>query len=151
MSSAPDLTNSASIMVSLGVISQKQADETEHCVDDAVDLLSTLTAVINNNPTLALAFKSAVKEDAYKDLNNEYQYEYIGKDKTMLSSHILPNCDDLVIEEQEGAIFKEVVVSSKKLEINKIPFAYKTGSDIYYIIKDSTDNLNYSNDFGNGK
>ena len=151
MSSAPDLTNSASIMASLGVISQKQADETEHCVDDAVDLLSTLTAVINNNPTLALAVKSAVKEEAYKDLNNESQYEYLGKDKVMLTSIALPNCDDLVMEEQDGAIFKEIVISSEKLEINKALLAYKTENNIYYLIKNNVSELNYRHAFGDRK
>ena len=53
MSSAPDLRDSVSLMASLGIISKFDSEHVEHCVDDAVGALDTLTCFIQNNPEVA--------------------------------------------------------------------------------------------------
>ena len=132
MSSAPDLMYAAETMASLGLISKDKADKVEHCVDDAVDLLSTLTGLINEYPELRQAVIEAKKKDVDYMLTNEHRFEYLGKDSSMLSDQILPNIPVFMLEEIEEELINPIVVVSDTLGIKNEVVGYKTRDGIYY-------------------
>lgn len=68
MSTNSYLEDAASLMVELGVITKDNADNINHCVDDACFLLSDITSFIQSNPKVLEAMREAGNE---KKLSHE--------------------------------------------------------------------------------
>lgn len=151
MSSTPDLMRAVELMGSLGIMPAYDVENTEHCVDDAVHALSTLTDFITSEPEVLQLIKNKAEEKIYSEVMNSKQYEFIGS-SGVFCAYVLPNSSDSIYDkEKEKNGTTSVYVSSKNLNIEKTKIGVILDTGAQFTIIADVERLNWANDFGNGK
>lgn len=139
MSSAPQLTESVEYMAKLGVVTQDYADKTSHCVDDAVDALSELTSLIQDNPEIESAVRNALLSQKERDILNDLKYEFIGS-QNVFGSYILPDVEDKqfdIVKVAGSELISDVFLTSESKGISNLlvgaVFVGDSGTPKYYL------------------
>lgn len=131
MSTANYLKESVEVMVELGVYTQKQADNTEHCTDDAVYAIDALTEALCKHPDIMEQLKTSIQEDKMRKYDNDY---YAAFNADEIQDYLLPDCVDLVVTYAEDADednphVVKAYISSKSLEIETMEIGRKVIQD----------------------
>lgn len=131
MSTANYLESAVEVMVELGVYTQKQADDTSHCTDDAVYALDALTDALCKYPNIMEQLKNSIQEDKMRKYEQDY-YQAFNADE--IQDYLLPDCSDLVItyNDEPDDDNKHVVktfISSKSLDIENLEIGCKVIQD----------------------
>tara|TARA_Y100000588_G_scaffold240585_2_gene254452 strand:+ start:53895 stop:54359 length:465 start_codon:yes stop_codon:yes gene_type:complete len=122
MSSAPQLTQSVEYMAQLGVVTQNYADKIEHCVDDAVDALSELTSLIQDNPEVEAAIRHALLSQKERDILDDLKYEFIGS-QNVFGSYVLPDVEDKqfdIVKVAGSDLISDVFLTSESKGISNL-------------------------------
>lgn len=122
MSTVPNLTQSVNVLVALGLLSHTEASEVEHCVDDAVYTLETLTSEIEKHPEVFNLLKESIQLDKMNNILNNYS---LFQDRFDLLPNLIPDYRDAALHyakepEEDNKNVRKVYVSSEELG-----FSYK--------------------------
>jgi len=144
MSSTPDLMRAVELMGSLGIMPAYDVENTEHCVDDAVHALSTLTDFITSEPEVLRLIKNKAEEKVINRIATSKDYEFIGKSNSFLfDGYVLLDSDDNVfnkIKEENGTT--SVYVSSLDNNVESVKIGIILDTRARYLILANVDRLN---------
>lgn len=117
MSTVPNLTQSVNVLVALGLLSHTEAAEVEHCVDDAVYTLESLTNEIEKHPEVFNLLKESIQLDKMNNILNNYT---LFQDRFDLLPNLIPDYRDATIHfekepEEDNKNVRKVYVSSEEL------------------------------------
>ena len=129
MSSNTYLQESSQVLSELLIIPKHKINEINHSLDDVVYLLSDLTSIIDDNPSIKAQIRELIVKEKINDILNHY--EYLGS-QNLISSLVFTNQNITYREEKVSENFHLIYVYSEEHNIdNELIGAFI--SDNYYI------------------